>query len=160
MDNRCRLRPASLTDLDALVALEKASFSDPWTSSELGEALRWPEAVVLIAEADDGARLGYVLGRVVVDEGEVLSIAIVPARRREGFGRQLLQALLIEMRRRGAHAAWLEVRASNAGAQALYAAEGFVPAGLRRGYYRRPPEDALVYRLDLETLASSWSGAQ
>ncbi len=115
---------------------------------------------MLIAEADDGTAVGYVLGRVVVDEGEVLSIAITPARRREGIGRQLLQALLGAMHQRGAHAAWLEVRASNAGAQALYAAEGFVPAGLRRGYYRQPPEDALVYRLDLAARASSGSGAQ
>ena len=160
MGNACRLRPASLADLDTLVALEQASFSDPWTASELQQALRWPEAVVLLAETGEGAAAGYVLGRVVVDEGEVLSIAITPERRREGIGRQLLHALLAAMRQRGAHAAWLEVRASNAGAQALYAALGFVPAGLRRGYYRRPPEDALVYRLDLEAHASTGSGAQ
>ncbi len=62
------------------------------------------------------------------------------------------------MRARGARAAWLEVRASNAAAQAMYTDAGFVPAGLRRGYYRRPPEDALIYRLDLVAYASTGAG--
>ena len=148
MLNRCRLRPASLADIPALVNLERAAFSDPWTGEQLVTAMSWAKAIVLIAE-DDAGILGYALGRVVVDEGEILSLATVPARRREGIGRQMLDAVIAAMIDGGAHAAWLEVRLSNAGARAMYESSGFVAAGLRRGYYRQPEEDALVLRREL-----------
>jgi [ribosomal protein S18]-alanine N-acetyltransferase len=158
MDNHFRLRPAHPADLDALAALEKVSFSDPWTSSELRRALGWSDTVALVAEDGDGLVVGYILCRMVLDEGEVLTIAIEPAMRRAGIGRGLLDAALQAMRDRGVRTAWLEVRKSNAPARALYANAGFVAAGLRRGYYRRPPEDALVLRVDLTARASSGSG--
>ena len=155
MDGHCRLRPASSADLPAFAVLERAAFSDPWTPAQLKEALGWPGAVALAAEEADGAIAGYVLGRVVVDEAEILTIATHPSRRRAGIGRALLSAALTTMVQRGAHAAWLEVRLSNEAARAMYASAGFVAAGLRKGYYRRPVEDAVVLRRDLRIPASS-----
>lgn len=155
MDGRCRLRPATSADLDALAQLERTAFSDPWTRSQLQEALGWEGAVAFVAEADDGAIDGYVLGRVVVDEAEVLTIATHPSRRRAGIGRALLAAAMTAMVQRGAVAVWLEVRVSNEAAIAMYRRAGFVAAGVRRGYYRRPVEDALVLRHELSHPASA-----
>ncbi len=92
---------------------------------------------------------GYVLGRVVVDEAEILSIATIARRRREGIGRALLDAALSEMADRGARGVWLEVRVSNSAAREMYQAAGFATTGTRRGYYRQPPEDALVLHREL-----------
>ncbi|MEP6590079.1 MAG: ribosomal protein S18-alanine N-acetyltransferase [Gemmatimonadota bacterium] len=154
MDGPCRLRPASLADLPVLVELELRSFSDPWTAAQLREALRWTGAIALVAEGADGVVGGYLLGRVVVDEAEILSIATDPRLRRTGLGRRLLREAMAIMLERGAHAAWLEVRVGNVAARAMYQCEGFVAAGLRKGYYRCPEEDAIVLRRDLTMPAS------
>ncbi|MGH7592490.1 MAG: ribosomal protein S18-alanine N-acetyltransferase [Gemmatimonadales bacterium] len=159
MAGNCRLRPVSLADLPGLAALEREAFSDPWTVAQLRTAMAWTGAIALIA--DDGVGVvGYVLGRVIVDEGEILSLATIARRRRQGFGRRLLGAMLEAMRERGAHAVWLEVRMSNAAARAMYQSAGFATAGIRPGYYNRPDEDALVLRCELAATASRGSAVR
>jgi ribosomal-protein-alanine N-acetyltransferase len=153
MAGSCRLRPASRADLPTLAALERMAFTDPWTVEQLGAAMDWPETIALVAE-DAGAIVGYVLGRLIVDEAEILSIATLVERRREGIGRRLLSAVIAAMIERGAHAVWLEVRTSNGAARELYQSAGFAAAGVRRGYYRLPTEDALVLRRELMPAAS------
>ena len=148
MASSCQLRPATRADLPALAVLERGAFSDPWTEAQLREALGWPGAVALVAENAAGLT-GYVLGRVVVDQAEILSLATAVAYRRQGVGRSLLAAAMAAMIERGAGSAWLEVRVSNHPARAMYQAAGFVAAGLRRDYYRQPQEDALILRRDL-----------
>jgi ribosomal-protein-alanine N-acetyltransferase len=76
-----------------------------------------------------------------------------PAHRRGGLGRRLLERAIEEGRARGARAALLEVRRSNAAAQSLYRALGFVEAGTRRQYYSQPREDALLFRKELAAAA-------
>jgi ribosomal-protein-alanine N-acetyltransferase len=149
----CRLRPATRADLPALATLERGVFADPWTMEQLGAAIDWPGAIALVAE-DDGGIVGYVLGRVIVDEAEILSIATTVERRREGIGRRLLGDIMAVMTERGAHAVWLEVRMSNGAAREMYQSAGFTAAGVRRGYYRLPTEDALVLRRELTPTAS------
>ena len=148
MARSCPLRPASHADLAALAELEREAFSDPWTAEQLREALRWTGAIALITEDASGIT-GYVLARVVVDQAEILSIATRATYRRQGIGRALLDTVLATMAEHGAVAVWLEVRLSNDAARLMYGTAGFVAAGLRRGYYRQPPEDALVLRRDL-----------
>jgi ribosomal-protein-alanine N-acetyltransferase len=113
----------------------------------------WPGAIALVAE-DAGVIVGYVLGRLIVDEAEILSIATSVERRREGIGRRLLDAVMAALTQRGAHAVWLEVRMSNGAAREMYQSAGFAAAGVRRGYYRLPTEDALVLRRELGPPAS------
>lgn len=86
---------------------------------------------------------GMILGRVVADEAEVLTLAVHPRARRQGIGRGLLGALLAETGRRGATRVFLEVAEGNAPARALYAVLGFAPVGRRRGYYAAG-DDGLV----------------
>jgi ribosomal-protein-alanine N-acetyltransferase len=131
-----------------LVALERATFSDPWTRRQLTDAFEFDGVVALVATEADRI-VGSVLGRVITDEAEILTISVDPGSRRRGVGRLLLDAAVERSRQLGAATIWLEVRESNTAAKLMYQSAGFFAAGVRRGYYRRPIEDAVVlcYRL-------------
>jgi ribosomal-protein-alanine N-acetyltransferase len=148
MADNYRLRPASSADLGGLVSLERASFSDPWTAAQLADTLARESTIGVVIENETGHVVGYLFGSVVFDQAEILTLAVDPAQRRQGLGRRLLDAMLDAMAGRGIRDIWLEVRASNEGARALYAQAGFIASGVRRSYYRRPVEDALVLRRD------------
>lgn len=149
MAGRCQIRPLDPADLPAVARLEQASFSDAWTLAMLEEAFVARGSVALAAASQDGRLVGYLMGRTVADEGEILSIAVDPGLRRAGIGRQLLAAGLERLAAAGAQTAWLEVRSSNLAARMMYLDSGFVVAGTRRDYYDRPVEDALVLRRHL-----------
>lgn len=113
----------------------------PWSAAEFTGLLQSPLTMFL---AEQG---GFLLGRVVAGEAELLTIAVDPMLRRGGLGRRLTTAFLAQAQQNGAESVFLEVAASNEAARALYAATGFTAAGRRRGYYQRPDgsrEDALV----------------
>lgn len=141
----CRIRTAHPGDARAVAVLEHRCFGDPWSVDSFREAFSPGWTFGLIAE--EGLDLvGYLVGRAVAGSGEILNLAIAPEHRRRGHAKRLLEAGLLALAARGATEAYLEVRASNLEAQALYAADGFVQVGVRRGYYRLPVEDALVLR--------------
>jgi ribosomal-protein-alanine N-acetyltransferase len=93
--------------------------------------------------------VAYAVMRGAADEVEVLGLGVAPPFRGHGLGRWLLRLGLRQAARRGARAAFLEVRPSNEPARRLYAATGFVLHGRRTAYYRAPPEDALILRCAL-----------
>jgi [ribosomal protein S18]-alanine N-acetyltransferase len=144
------VRPAGAADLDDIVALERQSFSDPWSRASFAEALAQPWVEFRCICAPGGALLGYVVASFVADEGEIASIAVAPAARRQGVGRSLLDWVVGEGERRGTGALYLEVRESNTAARALYRSRGFLEVGRRRAYYRNPTEDAMVLRLSMD----------
>lgn len=92
----------------------------------------------------DAQLCGYALLLQVGAVAELLNIAIAPAQRRRGYARTLLQYVVEACQQRGVHQLWLEVRAGNLAAQALYQQLGFVPVGRRVHYYRDNQEDAIV----------------
>ena len=94
------------------------------------------------------AQGGMLLARVAADEAEVLTLAVLPALRRQGLGRALLQAAMAEARRRGAASMTLEVAVDNVAARDLYTSAGFTQVGRRRRYYANGA-DALVLRVGL-----------
>lgn len=143
-----RIRRARPADAPALVPLERRCFSDPWSAVAFEEMLRFPLTLALVAERDGGV-VGYLIGRAVAGEGEILNLAVAPELRRHGLGTRLLESGLDLLREAGAHRVWLEVRESNAAAQALYLRWGFTEAGRRTRYYKHPVEDALVYQMAL-----------
>jgi ribosomal-protein-alanine N-acetyltransferase len=102
--------------------------------------------VLFLVAVADGQTAGYVLARHAADEAEILNLGVAPAARRRGVGRALVREGLAALAARGAVQVFLEVRDSNAAARALYAEFGFGEVGRRRGYYRRPVEDAIVLR--------------
>jgi tRNA threonylcarbamoyl adenosine modification protein YeaZ/ribosomal-protein-alanine acetyltransferase len=148
---RVTLRGFAAADAAHVAAIEREVFSDPWPEAFFTGALAHPMAharVAVRAEAPDGAPHGGILGYSVAwlgaGDGHLDNLAVVPAARRRGIARLLLEDVLDRARAAGDTRLTLEVRATNAAAQALYRAYGFRLAGLRRGYYRDNGEDALV----------------
>lgn len=150
-----RLRPACSDDLPSVVAIERASFSDPWSRQAFVDSLSDPVRLFLVA-VDGSVVAGYVIAWFVAGEGEIANIAVAPAWRGRGIGAALLDAALAAGTSRGATAIYLEVRESNAPARALYASRAFQEVGRRRGYYRRPLEDAIVLRRDAGRGTRDW----
>ncbi|WP_096785085.1 GNAT family N-acetyltransferase [Rhodobacter sp. CZR27] len=116
---------------DALAALHGRVFLTPrpWSEAEFTDLLADP-TVFLLAEAQ-----GFLLGRAVAGEAEILTLAVAPEARRQGLGARLVQAFLSEAAARAADHAFLEVAADNVAALALYRGAGFAEAGRRRGYF-------------------------
>ena len=138
-----RIRDAAASDLEALTALEQECFSLPWTREQLEGELPDEGHEFLVAE-ENAELLGYIGMMSVLDEGYISNVAVMPAARRGGIGRTLVREMLARAETRGLSFVTLEVREHNDAAIALYAGEGFLPVGRRRGYYERPREDALL----------------
>jgi ribosomal-protein-alanine N-acetyltransferase len=134
-----------ISDLSALLRIEFASFSRPWTPAMFQQAFADPHTIVLAVRDTDDTIAGFVVGRVVADELEILIVAVDPDRRRQGMGQRLVLAILDLGREQGARAASLEVRRSNRAARRLYERLGFQREAVRQAYYQDPLEDGLIY---------------
>ncbi len=144
-------RVATLEDLDAIMALERASFpSDAWSDAMMREELASRHGWYVVVE-EAGRLIGYAGLRAArgAADADIQTITIAAGGRGRGRGRALLTALLEEAARRGVRDVFLEVRADNPVAQALYRSEGFVEVGRRARYYQPDDVDAIVMKLDL-----------
>ncbi len=137
-----------LTDkqLEQLNDIEQLCFHGSWTRKMLLEELENPLSVLVVSERDGGI-IGFALGRVVADEGELYQIAVLPAYRRERLGSSMLTQLHQHMRERGAACCFLEVRSRNAPARGLYEAMGYEEISTRKNYY--PDDDAVIYKITI-----------
>jgi [ribosomal protein S18]-alanine N-acetyltransferase len=143
------ISPATADDVESVVAIEEAAFSDPWSANAFHEALAHPAVYFACARSGEGDIVGYVVAWFAADEGEIANLAVAPSGWGSGIGRGLLNAALSAALARGAAAVYLEVRDSNDRARRLYQSSGFEEIGRRRRYYRRPVEDAIVLRRTL-----------
>lgn len=144
-------RAATPADLDAIMALEHASFpTDAWSPAMMREELSSPHGFYVVVE-EAGRLVGYAGLRAVrgARDADIQTITISESARGRGRGRALLGTLLDEAVGRGVHDVFLEVRADNPVAQALYASEGFAEVGRRPRYYQPDDVDAIVMQLDL-----------
>jgi ribosomal-protein-alanine N-acetyltransferase len=139
-------------DLDQVLAIEQESFSQPWSRNLfLSEIRSVTVSTLLVALANDPAVrrvTGYIVYWNVEDEMHILNLAVTSAFRRQGIARRLVLSGLLRAYERGARRAFLEVRASNLGAQKLYSGLGFTGSLMRRNYYDAPVEDALIMTLE------------
>lgn len=143
-----RIEELQPEDLEAVLRIEGASFTHPWTR-EMFQAELAPEiSLVLVARAGDDTVSGYLFGSVAEGAFHISNVAVDPRVRRQGVGRELVRSALARASRRGAETATLEVRVSNLTAQALYRDFGFTVVGRRRRYYTGPVEDGLIMYLD------------
>jgi len=129
------LVPAALVHAELLAGMHRVCFADPWSVRSMAEVLAMPGTEGLIAVDDDAGPAGLALWRSVLDEAEILTIAVLPPWRRSGLGGRLLSAAMTAARGRGAAHMFLEAAADNAAALALYHRHGFRRTGVRKGYY-------------------------
>ena len=142
------IRPMCKEDIPQLVGMEKLCFSAPWSEAAFLYELNNPLSVWLVA-IDDDLILGYVGSQTVMDESDMMNLAVLPQCRRQGIGEKLVASLIEHLMNRGSVSLTLEVRISNSNAIALYQKMGFSQVGRRPNYYRNPKEDAFILRKEL-----------
>ena len=142
----CRVEPYDgAADLDGILAVEAASFTNPWTRAMYEWELQNRSVCHILVVRTPMCRVaGFCAFWLVVDEIHINNVAVLPELRGQGIGTALMQRVFDEAHRLGARRATLEVRASNDGARRLYERLGFYVAGTRRDYYTNPVEDALI----------------
>ncbi len=137
------IRQAGPADLRAVCTIARlAPEAAQWSETALESFLAAGGEIRLATSS--GAVAGFLAARRAADEIEILNLAVLPEFRRQGLGRQLVQATMLEAQERGAASAHLEVRSSNGAAVAFYGACGFRASGRRENYYHNPVEDALL----------------
>ena len=140
-----QIRPLRESDLPRVMEIEAASFSTPWRESTFRGLMRRIDTDLFVA--DGGRVMGYAACWTVIDQSELGNVAVAEDGRGRGIGGALVDAVVECVRARGSQEIFLEVRESNAAAQSVYHARGFVVVARRRAYYSSPKEDALVMRL-------------
>jgi ribosomal-protein-alanine N-acetyltransferase len=134
-------------DLDQVMELERAVFVHPWRRSFFLSDINRPQGVAIVAVED-----GYILGYAVAwgtDETHLANLAVSESEREKGIGGKLLDEVVAFARRSRAESLYLEVRVSNTIARKFYAARGFVPTYLRKGYYENG-EDAVIMEREVD----------
>jgi len=157
-DAGIRLRRMAPGDIAAVAELERAAFSAGWSPNALEKELtgnKLSRYIVLEHDQEGGPGIAGFAGMwLIVDEAHVVTVAVAPELRRQGFGRVLVHGLVDLARRSGMEAATLECRVSNEAARALYRRYGFHEVGMRKKYYADNHEDAVIMTTEeLESLA-------
>jgi ribosomal-protein-alanine N-acetyltransferase len=150
VDDVYTLSPMRMEDLDEVLAIEQATFTNPWPKESFAHEIeKNPFSHPVVARTRDDVVTGYCVKWVVFEHMHIQNIAVHPEHQRRGLGRVLLEEALRYGRRVNVEAVQLEVRASNLAAQRLYESFGFVRTGIRAYYYSNPREDAILYQRDL-----------
>ena len=136
------IQPMGEYDLDAVLAIEQASFSTPWRHEHFQHEITAPHSFPFVAEYN-GIVVGYVCLMSLFEEAQILDIAVDPRQRGRGIARKLMEQAISAARGNEAELLSLEVRASNVAAITVYEQCGFVRTGLRQKYYEGS-EDAVL----------------
>ncbi|MEI8148529.1 MAG: ribosomal protein S18-alanine N-acetyltransferase [Actinomycetes bacterium] len=139
-----QVRKAEVRDISDLLLIEEAQFPEPWSRRMLREEIE-NGATRRYTVVQDGGRVVGVLGLMFIeDDAHINTIATAPDMERRGIGRILLDDGLAAAIRRGSTRMTLEVAVGNEAARAFYSGYGFAPLGVRKQYYQKTGEDALV----------------
>ncbi len=130
-------------DLPAVLEIELASFTTPWSETSFFNELKNPRAISRAARKD-GRVAGYIFASRILDEGHILDLAVHPDFRRQGIASALVAHVIEHLREEGIRFIFLEVRESNVPAIKMYGKFGFEEIGIRKNYYVSPDEDAVV----------------
>lgn len=137
------IRPMEDRDISTVEQIEKSIFSLPWSAKYFADAANTPENVYLVCECT-GEIAGYCGMWTVLGEGNITNIAVSPSYRRSGVAEALLKELERRARLKDVTIFFLEVRQSNEAAKRLYEKLGYSPIGVRKRFYEKPVEDAIV----------------
>lgn len=135
-------------DVPVIAWIERSSFTAPWSETSFYGEVFNRYAITRVAEAD-GVIVGYICVKQIADECHLLDLAVHPDYRRQGIATMLLDNVLRDLREGSCRNMYLEVRTSNAEARKLYEKFGFTVTGIRKKYYSKPEEDAVIMVLKL-----------
>lgn len=158
MTGGIRLAAMTLDDIDAVLAIERAVFNEPWVRGHFEHEVTNASVSWARVAREDGALAGYLVAWVVWDELHLGNIAVAPARQHRGVATALLEEMFAHAAERGCRMATLEVRVSNDRAIALYTRLGFKPVAVRRRYYRDNGEDALIMMAEIGATTGAHGG--
>ena len=136
--------PAGPEHIDGILAIERECFAVPWTREGLCAYLPDDMHLLVVYVDENGEPMGYIGLMYVLDEGYISNVAVSPKHRRQGIADAMLTYLTEAARERDLSFLTLEVRRSNAPAIALYEKNGFEKVGIRKKYYEKPTEDAII----------------
>lgn len=136
-----------------ILEIERLSFSTPWSEASFYNETYNPNSLSYTAELESNV-VGYICVRHIADEAHILNLAVRPDMRRQGIARALVLKALEELSETQCKTVYLEVRASNYQARALYESFGFKVVGIRKSYYEFPKEDAVVMAFSLSSRTS------
>ncbi len=137
------IRDMTAADVDEVYAIENETFSDPWSKNSFRVSISEPSNHYLVAIVE-GRVVGYCGYWGVAGEGYIYNVAVKASFRRQGIGLSMLKELIVQARGRGMTSLTLEVRQSNEDAIQLYRRLGFAEAGVRKDFYTKPSEDAII----------------
>ena len=141
------IRRCFVDDIDSIYEIEEKSFSDPMKrATMLGDLERESYCCYGLF---DGSLAAFVSYERVLDEAQIISVAVHPDKRRHGYAKKLLEAVFAIAEKEGVQLFTLEVRSDNKGAIGLYESLGFVCVGVRKNYYANPVSDALLMDLPI-----------
>lgn len=141
--SKLQIRPMTLEDTEQAAQIEKACFSMPWSEEALKESLLSGRSFYLAAQWGEHI-IGECGVHFVCGEGEITNVAVLPRYRQCGIAAALISELLKQGKQLGIQAYTLEVRAGNVPAVRLYEKFGFKTEGIRRNFYEKPREDAMI----------------
>jgi ribosomal-protein-alanine N-acetyltransferase len=144
------IRLAERRDVNELIGIEQAQFPEPWTKSMLLEEITNEQSRRYTVAVHRDTIIGYLGVMFVFDELHVNTLGTLPGFEGRGVATSLLDDAWCDARQRGVVRATLEVATSNQRAQELYFRRGFQPVGIRKNYYEKSHEDALVLWADIE----------
>lgn len=142
------ITPYCSADFEAIMALENRCFPDPWSRGSMESCLATPVVKAYVARREETV-LGFVIAYIIPPEGEIADVCVSPEERGKGIAKALMNTMIEES---GCESFFLEVRASNRSAIGLYGKLGFAVLGVRKRYYDKPREDAIVMGLDRGSL--------
>ena len=147
------LRPMTLEDLSRVLEIERESFSEPWSRSNFENEILHLEVSELMVAESDGNVIGYTVTWFLDEEVHLANIAVRNGFRERGVGKALVLDVMARAMGEGAAKILLEVRESNVEARKLYESLGFRAVGIRKNYYRKEKEDAILMQCLLRDVA-------
>lgn len=144
-----KIRPMTKEDCEAVFAIDRACFADAWSLKMFEELFQYSVNYYFVAEDVDGI-CGFAGITTSVDTADVMNIGVMPERRKEGIGQELLEVLIQQAKECECEQIMLEVRESNLPAIALYKKNGFQAIAVRKNYYTQPTEHGIIMQRSLE----------
>ncbi len=143
------VRDMQVSDLPSVMVIERSSFTSPWSEDSVLSDLYSGQSMTRVALINESIA-GYFIARQVIDEGQLLDIAVKPEYRQQGIAELLMQDLISGLRMKLVVKLFLEVRANNVAAIRLYEKFGFNTISTRKNYYKNPIEDAYIMMVELK----------